>query len=519
MKKTTKRLAFLLATWMLASLCVSCTATQTEKTDDEATKDNPQQQTTLPPDDPNTPDDDSNIPETLPLDEITFHDRTQEERTVVVAYTEGTNGSFTRRSLKADELGELDVDVATQVRDARLKEQFGLELELISTGGVASMRDFVKTSLASGKGDYDILAGYQYYAVSLAKDNYLLSLNDLKSQRANYIDLDGSYWANTYNDNLSYKGNYYWITGDLALRYLGGMYCTYVNATTYNEKLAGQYGSIYTIVKKGKWTVDLLTEMATKCYVDSGNTMGKADDADCLGFGWESNDTVDAMVLGMGAQFTSRDPATGELTVTINQQHTFDVVEKLKNLTQGGDCSYQYPDADSVTVMSAFANGEMAFTVNKLYHADEFLWVLLDKEQDYYIVPVPKFDKAQESYITPVHEGCTVFAIPYDSTKVAQAAVALEFLCQYSSENVAPLYFETALNCRYTRDPDAAAMIDLMHSSVTVDFGVAWGNSVKDMGHFFRTLENASATTIGRRVTEWQKALDELTMYLEPIKV
>lgn len=511
MKRSIKHLAFLLATMMLASLCLSCnqTTAQTDVTKDKAKTESSHQLTT-------SASDDSDPPHVHPsIDAIAFHDLPEEERTVVVAYTEGSNGSFTRRSLKADEIDESDVDVATKARDARLKEQFGLELELISTGGIASMADFVKTSLASGNGDFDILAGYQYYALSLATENYLLNLNDLKSHRANFIDLDASYWGKAYNDNLSYKGGYYWITGDLALRYIGGMYCTYVNANTYNEKLAGEYGSIYAIAKDGRWTIDLLTEMAAKCYEDTGDIFGEPDEADSFGFGWEPNDILDAMALGMNAQFTSRDPDTGALTVAINNQHTFDIINKMQELTKTGDFSYQFPNSDSTAVMPAFASGKVAFTINKLYQADAYLW---DMEDGYYIIPVPKFDRAQEHYITPVHEGCTVFAIPYDSTKVAQAAVALEFLCAYSSENVAYLFFENALMGRYTRDPEAATMIDLIHASVTTDFGVAWGNSIKELGYFFRPPK-ASTVTIGRRVVEWQKALNELTDHLEPIRI
>ena len=446
----------------------------------------------------------------IPAD-LNFHNLTDEEKLLTVIYTEGANGSYTRRSLKADELDEADVDVATKARDARLKEQFGLELDIISSGdGIGTLVDYVKTSLAAGNGDYDILAGYQYFALQLAADGYMLNLADLAAPEINadYIDLDASYWGKAFNDNMSYKGGYYWITGDLALRYIGGMYCTFVNAATYNEKLLGDYGSIYTIAKDGKWTVDVLTEMASKCYEDTGDTPGKPDEADSFGFGWEPNDPVDGLALGLGAQFTYRDPATGDISITFNNARTFDISSKIKALANTSNFSFKFEMQDSATVMPAFAGGTVAFTINKLFQAETYL---SDMEDDYYIIPVPKFNEEQTSYITSVHDGCTVFGIPYDSTKVAQAAVALEFLCAYSSENVAPLYFEGALKGRYTRDPEAASMIDLIHSSVTTDFAVAWGNSIKNIGQSFRPCEKLNASTVGRRITEYTTALNELT--------
>ena len=439
---------------------------------------------------------------------LNFHDLDEDDKILTVVYTEGANGSYTRRSLKADELDEADVDVATKARDARLKEQFGLELDIISSGeDIGTMVDYVKTSLAAGNGDYDILAGYQYFCLQLAADGYMLNMADLASVDADYIDLNASYWGKAFNDNMSYKGGYYWLTGDLALRYIGGMYCTFVNATTYNEKLA-DYGSIYTIAKEGKWTVDVLTEMASKCYEDTGDTPGKADAADSFGFGWEQSDTVDGLAMGMGAQFTYKDPATGDITVTFNNARTFDISKKIKALANTSNFSFKFDMADSGNVMPAFASGTVAFTVNKLFQAETYL---ADMEDDYFILPVPKFNEEQTTYITSVHDGCTVFGIPYDSTKVAQAAVALEFLCAYSSENVTPLYFEGALKGRYTRDPEAASMIDLIHGSVTTDFAVAWGNSIKSIGQTFRPCEILNSGTIGRRITEYNTALTELT--------
>ena len=43
------------------------------------------------------------------------------------------------------------------------------------------------------------------------------------------LDFSREYWGTNYINNMSYKGITYWATGDIALRYTGGMYVTYVN--------------------------------------------------------------------------------------------------------------------------------------------------------------------------------------------------------------------------------------------------------------------------------------------------
>ena len=445
-------------------------------------------------------------------DGLNFADLSEDERILNVAYTEGNNGEFTRRSLQADDLDESEVDVATKARDARLLEQLGLELAITATsGGIGGMESEIGNVLASGIGEWDILAAYQYFGITIAKKGYLLNLNNLAVEGADYIDLDAPYWGKAFNDNMSYQGAYYWITGDLALRYIGGMYCTFVNASIYNEKLFGTYGSIYDIAKQGNWTLDLMTEMASMCYEDTGTVSGQADEGDTFGFGWESMDPVDGMALGAGVQYTFKDPTTGEVSISVNNQRTFDVSKKLNTLAKKSDFSYQFAGNDSANVMPAFGNGTVAFVVNKLFQAEAYL---ADMEDDYYIIPVPKFDETQANYITGIHDGCTIFGIPYDCTKIPQAAAALEFLCAYSSKDVAPLYYEGALKGRYTREPEAATMIDLIHDNVTTDFAIAWGNAIGGIPHLFRNCDVLAQNTIKRDVTKWTTNLNELTTEL-----
>ena len=81
--------------------------------------------------------------------------------------------------------------------------------------------------------------------------------------------------------------------------------------------------------------------------------------------------------------------------------------------------------------------------------------------------------------------------------------------------NGSAAYYKGQLSQCVEIDVDVWEMIDLLHSSITTDFGIAWGNSLKNIPHVFRDCEVLNAGTIGRRVTEWQNALTELAGKLE----
>ncbi|MBQ7354008.1 MAG: hypothetical protein IJW62_00645, partial [Clostridia bacterium] len=93
----------------------------------------------------------------------------EEDLTLYVAYVEGGNGDFTRRSLKADPLDESTVDQKTLERDDRMAAQLGLTVEAEQVAnGIGDMEGAIGTSLQAGNPDYDILAAYQYYGISMA---------------------------------------------------------------------------------------------------------------------------------------------------------------------------------------------------------------------------------------------------------------------------------------------------------------------------------------------------------------
>ncbi len=424
-----------------------------------------------------------------------------------VAYVEGHMGEYTRRSLKADPLDESTLDVMTLKRNHQLKERLGLELQikLVSSSAVG-MEDAISSSLMAGAGEFDILAGCPYYHLEMAAKGYLLNLANLAEHNADYLHLDSPHWAESYNQAINPENAYFWITGDLALSYLGGMYCTFVNKTLYRETVEEQYGSFYKLVRDGKWTVDLMTEMSTACSADDGTILGKPDCDDTFGFGYEQNDMIDALALGMDVQYTYTVPDTGEIILVFNNNRSFSVSEKINALTLQNGSAFGYDEADSANVMQAFVTGKLLFTVNKLFQADFYL----NEMKDFAVIPVPKYDGNQEKYITPVYDGCTIFAIPHDTPKVRQAAAALEFLCEYSSRVLKVQYYEQILKAQLVSDAEADDMIDLIHSCATGNFGYAWSRSLDDLGHIYRECGKIENQDIKRKVADWEAQLDDI---------
>ena len=384
-----------------------------------------------------------------------------------------------------------------------VKKRFNVEIETITSSD--SLVSSITSQLIAGDTDYDVLAGYAYYDVTLASSGYLLNINNLESVGADgIIDTSASYWAQDFIESASYMGNTYWLVGDISIETLGCMYVTFVNDVLYQKTCAETYGSIYEIVSKGEWTVDVLAEMSALCYVDN-NGNDKVDQEDTYGWGSHWGHVGDGLTIGLGFQY-SQHHADGSITLTVTSvPRNYDLLKKLNSLR---DAASSYAFSNEADTFPAFKENRVMFMVNTLRHTEINLREMQD---DYYIIPVPKYDKAQENYRTALHDQYIIFGLSYATTKAYESAVVLEALCAEHSRLVKPKYYDEALKYKYTRDDASADMIDIVRDSVYTDFALAWSREIANITWDVRVVPVNPTSAFKKKEESWGIALKSLT--------
>ena len=442
-----------------------------------------------------------NIPE-----DVNFADEDDSLRTVTFVYTEGANGTYTGRSIKVEEITGDSVDAKLYERNQTVEARFGIIIESIMAGpAISNLQSNISAVLQAGDPDYDVIAGYQYFDLDIATLGYVLDINTLDEYGADYIDIEQDYWATDYIKNMHYGDPIYWLSGDLSLRFVGGQYCTFVNSRIYDSILKDRYGSIYDIVKEGKWTLDMLNEMASLCFRDM-NSNDKADEADELGLVIEvGQDMSDGVAVGAGVTWSVRNP-DGTISVTLGGERTIEFAPKYYQICNS-EYFYRPATSDSVNQMTVFKNGNVAFTINKLYQSEVYL---REMDDNFYIVPTPKFNEAQPSHYTGLHDGNTIFGITYCSDAIPAAAVALEAMAAESLRIVTPEFYDFALKFKYTRDDEASEMIDLIKECAYSDFVFVWGSSLNNITHFFRNVTANPTSSYRKQEGSLLRTLDEL---------
>ncbi len=421
--------------------------------------------------------------------------------------------SYTSKSIAlTDEDDESDiVNESVWKRNMKIEERIGTKVELVNgtTTGYGEFNGVVMQSVQSGGDDYDVLVGHQRFNINLAADGVMKNLNNVE-----YLDFDNGAWSRDYIENLGYNGNYYWASGDISIEYMKYIYSMFVNSTLWNTHYSDV--SIYDIVKDGNWTLDVLNQYANGAYIDE-NGDGLADDGDSYGIIMQKGHVLNGMFFAADVKYTDYDDA-GKPQIVLNNEHTVDVFNKLHalfyNTTYGRMLENSAFDTLSIDM---FASRRLLFCPMTFEFAENEK--IRDMEDNFFIIPLPKYDEEQQNYRSTQYDGVPIYGIPItvSAEHLDGIGATLEAMCSMSSVMVIPTYYDKALKNKYSRDAETAEMIDIVHDSVTSDFSFAWGDSVGQLYSIF--YDNIDGEEIASKMSSntklWNKSIERLLQKLD----
>ncbi len=137
----------------------------------------------------------------------------------------------------------------------------------------------------------------------------------------------------------------------------------------------------------------------------------------------------------------------------------------------------------------------------------------------------PKLNTEQENYVSSLHDTSEVGAIVVTANPADMDFIStvLEVMAREAGRTIIPAYYEEALKIKYVNGSEDAAMIDLIHDSITSPFALAYNNILGGM-----LLANCFLTPLGSKKTDFasgyasaEKAgnqkLDELVAAFEEV--
>lgn len=408
----------------------------------------------------------------------------------------------------ASETGDLLND-AVYMRNERVKERLNIEIEVIPHScGWADYRQLVLNAITANTGEYDAWYLWQYDFANSIVDNYWLDLQD-----APYIDYTKPWWATDYMEEMSVDGqSKFFLLGDISYGFFNNADCVF-----FNKNLVSQYDidpdSIYQTVLDGKWTLGKLRELAMNIYTDvNGNSQVDIGDKVAFGVVGGNNAVPEHFVFAAGNRFSYRgdngypvlDPINDKIVNTIDT--IIDLFHNLPTVVQYGDEANDLWRGD-------FAQGNSAFHFEQIGYMSHWR----DMEDEYGVIPFPKYDETQGTYLSLIHDVAYMYGIPTDCQNVEITCAMMEALASESYRSVMPVYYSQVLKDKYARDTISGQIIDIIHDNPVADFayimGMGFNGPIRYMCN--STGNNTYASETEKNIKSAQKQLEELIEAVE----
>ena len=466
MKYTKRVLVLLLCAAMLLPACGKDTQPETESTADTDTvqhiETEPEETTR------------ATMRDNLPSD-LRYNGET------VVYYVRGDENCIAEFQIE-EMTGEVVNDALYQ-RNIDVSERLNVKLETAVGNGwqaYGATIGAIRASIQASDGAYDVIAGWSAQIPSLSLEGLFLD-----AQTIPYLDLEMPWWNQSCRTELKIGNRLFFVTGDLTQTIIESMY-----VYTFNQKVADDLGieDPYTVVNEGRWTLDYVRKQ-TGDIANDLNGDGKMDKYDSWGLATFQINGMDNYMQGARVSLMRRD-ADGMPVLDVDMERMTSLVEKVYALCFENPGCYVAEGTEGSIAFTAFKEDRALYTTMSMSNVRGDL---AEMESDFGILPYPKLDETQSQYGTRVQDSLTLFSVPIDCRKVDISGAVMEAIAAENYRRVTPTVYDVAMKKKYSRDPESAAMIDLIQQSVLINFESIYNESIGNPWFIMRFMMGAKS--------------------------
>lgn len=393
---------------------------------------------------------------------------------------------------------EMNGDVcndAVYERNLKIEELYKVRIVPVITifeNNSTHVNEIINT-ITAGVDEYDLTGVYTYLAGRAVLQGCYHSWSNVPT-----VDFTKEWWVQSANEAFSIAGERYVAVGDLSITTLLLSYGVF-----FNQRLAENYNlpNLYETVLNGEWTVDKLRTLARDVYEDT-NGDGIANIGDIFGLGVEKVTNLDVYPSAFDISLVSHNES-GYPVVDINAEKFTAALEKVYELyyNNGNGTMVSSSAGDEIT---AFAKGNLLFVTTCINNAFNSF---REMEDDYGILPFPKFDEAQEYYYTNSMDNYSLLSVPITVKDLAFVGHITEALTIESHHTVFPAYYDVALTEKYARDQDSVEMLDIIMAGRKYDFSILHSDNLQKLPYLFRNLIADESTDFASAYAKIKKSM------------
>ena len=401
------------------------------------------------------------------------------------------------------------VNDATFRRNRTVEALFDVNLTQVDINFLAFETQF-KNSVLAGDNMFDFAFPRLSHAITLAAGGFLVDLNGVP-----YINHEQDWWDSAIVRGLSLAGKNFSLAGDINMYAYDG---TFVMA--FNKNLHRQLGleNLYDLVNSGKWTVDKLDNIMRAAVLDlDGDGVMTFDDQ----FGMYLND-IHAVISFLTAfdcnAFEKTAGSGAEIIFDVTRDKFVAAIEKINRLINDGDAVFnptnssrwRLPSSEWNYAQRVFSDGRSLF----MHQVLDTARMNRGMEDDFGLLPVPKFDESQKEYYSPVIDGVYVLSAPTSlpSENAEMIGGIIEAMAYEGRKQILPAYYDLTLVYKNTRDEESEQMLDIIFSQrkYSLDEAYNFGGMKDRLVDLVRKNSSDLGSLSERYAAAVQKDIDKL---------
>ena len=288
-----------------------------------------------------------------------------------------------------------------------------------------------------------IVAAISSSFMTCVEENLITDLSQVEA-----FNFKAPWWFDRLTDVFAINGKQFGAMGDISMGTYSGLQSIWFNADMSKDY---SIESPYDAVRSNTWTLDklfanakLVEETVDGEYDPFKNKMG------LLSLHTSNRTWIAALDLHL----VEHDPNTGVVTVpTSPNEKCIDVFNKMFDVFENEN--EFYVSRKSGDNCKAFGQGTVLYLQGGLSNVQNFR----DMEDDYGVVPLPKYDSKQEKYFTV--GGNLVWMLPSTTTKENNelSAKVMEVMAYLNRQDVVPEYYDITLGLTLARDENVQEML------------------------------------------------------------
>jgi len=154
-----------------------------------------------------------------------------------------------------------------------------------------------------------------------------------------------------------------------------------------------------------------------------------------------------------------------------------------------------------------------------------FMWIRMrvvevfrGMDANFGIMPMPKYDEAQENYRSLVNPYTGVLlGVPKTASSPERTSIILEALSAESKYTLQPAYYDIVLNRKFTRDEESSDMLDIIFSTQVYDIGgvYSFGGVFSDFNGLASKEDRNIASYYDKKIANMEKAIQKVVDQFE----